>query len=171
LLLFFMFFTQHTTPALCYGERELAVVTLNARLLASYFHLFVCHFNSVGCVLCVFLCFSFFQCRYKQYCDMTPERLKCAVRNAQQRRLLLDKFPSVTLSTRIHVCCWAAVLFATVLQACPGQRRREQKRRCSIFGPHEVSSVRDSDSQVEFERERERESSRGLRIEDGEINS
>jgi hypothetical protein len=35
--------------------------------------------------------------------------------------------PSVTLSTRIHVRCWAAGLVATVLQVRPGQRRREQQ--------------------------------------------
>jgi hypothetical protein len=40
---------------------------------------------------------------------------------------------------------------------------------CPVLGPHEVSSVRDSDS--ERERERERESSRGLSIEDGGFNS
>jgi hypothetical protein len=29
-------------------------------------------------------------CCYPEYCDMTPERRKCAIREAPQRRLLLD---------------------------------------------------------------------------------
>jgi hypothetical protein len=45
---------QRTSPALCYDERELTLVTFTARLLTSCFHLFVCHLNLVGYILCVF---------------------------------------------------------------------------------------------------------------------
>lgn len=57
------------------------------------------------------------------YCDMTSGRRKCAEIKTQQRHPLLNNgklnmFPIVMNSTRIYVRCWAAVLVATILQAC-----------------------------------------------------
>jgi hypothetical protein len=71
---------------------------------------------------------------------------------------------------RIHVHCRAALLVATVLQACPEQCRHEQQN--GTLGGSVLFSVHMKLVQSEIQTaKRIRESSRGLRIEDGGFNS